>query len=173
VKKLRAYVEQAVLGAVLVNNEAMQRLSDLVVEDFADPLHREVFAALRKRISTGNIATPVTLIVDFKDELVGDGFTVKQYLARLAAEATHVAKVKAYAAFLIAVARPDEPKPKERTTAVEIAAKALCSQGRNNCACDSATCTAEDLFGTDAVRVIGALRKAGLIDTAKEAALLR
>jgi hypothetical protein len=62
----------------------------------------------------------------------------------------------------------------ERLTAVEIAARGICREGKKKCHCDDgATCAANELFGTLAAQAIGALRKHKLIDAAKEAELIK
>ena len=80
--------EQALLGAILVNNDAFYRVSDfLEPAHFFEPLHRKIFEVAAELIRMGKIATPVTLKTFLPaDEKVGD-MTVAQYLARLAAEA--------------------------------------------------------------------------------------
>jgi len=82
--------EQALLGAILVNNEAFYRVSDfLEPEHFYEPIHREIFEIAAKIIRAGKTATPVTAKTHLPDDPVGD-ITMAQYLARLAAEATTV-----------------------------------------------------------------------------------
>ncbi len=88
--------EQALLGAVLVNNDAFDRVSDfLKAEHFSEELHRRVFEVMAQLIRAGKIATPVTLKTFLGDHDLG-GMTVPQYLARLAAEATSVINAQDY-----------------------------------------------------------------------------
>ncbi|MDQ0469056.1 replicative DNA helicase [Labrys wisconsinensis] len=84
--------EQALLGAILVNNEAYYRVSDfLLPQHFFDPLHAKVFEITTSLIRGGKIATPITLKTFLgPDQEIAGGLTVAQYLARLAAEATTV-----------------------------------------------------------------------------------
>lgn len=83
--------EQALLGAVLVNNDAFYRVSDfLKPSHFYEPLHRKIFEVAGELIRMGKIATPITLKTFLPaDEKVGD-ITVAHYLVRLAAEAVTV-----------------------------------------------------------------------------------
>ena len=83
--------EQALLGAILVNNDAYYRVSDyLKANHFYEPLHRRIFEVLAELIRMGKMANPVTIKTFLPaDEKVGD-MTVAQYLARLAAEAVTV-----------------------------------------------------------------------------------
>lgn len=82
--------EQALLGAILVNNEAFYRVSDfLEPEHFYEQIHGEIYAVCGKIIRAGKTATPITAKTHLPDELVVD-VTMAQYLARLAAEATTV-----------------------------------------------------------------------------------
>src|ERR1700735_1625527 len=83
--------EQALLGAILVNNEAFYRVSDfLEPKHFFEPIHQRIFELASGLIRANKLATPVTL----KTFLPGDtdiaGLSVNQYLARLAAEATTI-----------------------------------------------------------------------------------
>ncbi|MDE2578547.1 MAG: replicative DNA helicase [Hyphomicrobiales bacterium] len=83
-------VEQALLGAILVNNEAFDRVSDfLKPEHFSEELHRRIYEALSQFIRAGKVATPLTLKTYLGDADLG-GVTTGQYVARLAAEATTI-----------------------------------------------------------------------------------
>lgn len=53
--------EQALLGAVLMNNRAMDMVTGLKPEHFADPIHGFIFAECRRLIDGGRTADPVTL----------------------------------------------------------------------------------------------------------------
>ena len=54
--------EQALLGAILVNNDAFDRVSDfLKPQDFAEELHRRIFDVASQLIRAGKLATPITL----------------------------------------------------------------------------------------------------------------
>ncbi len=83
--------EQALLGAILVNNDAFYRISDFLKSGhFHEPLHRKIFEVSAELIRMGKMANPVTIKTFLPaDEKVGD-MTVSQYLARLAAEAVTV-----------------------------------------------------------------------------------
>src|SRR5437764_12664505 len=53
--------EQALLGAILVNNAAYQRVAEFLrPEHFADPLHGKLFDSLGKLIERGQVASAVT-----------------------------------------------------------------------------------------------------------------
>lgn len=80
--------EQALLGAILVNNDVLEKVQDfLLPEHFANGAHSKIFAACETMISKGQLVTPVTLKPFFeKDEMlqeVGGG----TYLSKLAASA--------------------------------------------------------------------------------------
>lgn len=89
--------EQALLGAVLVNNDAFYRVSDfLKPQHFFEPLHRRIYEVAGELVRMGKVATPVTLKTFLPaDEKVGD-MTVTQYLVRLAAEAVTVINAADY-----------------------------------------------------------------------------
>jgi replicative DNA helicase len=89
--------EQALLGAILVNNEACDRVSSfLKAEHFFDALHGRIYDHAAKLIWAGKRATPITLKTFFQgDEPVGE-LTVPQYLGRLAANATTIINAEDY-----------------------------------------------------------------------------
>jgi replicative DNA helicase len=83
--------EQALLGAILVNNEALYRVSDfLEPQHFFEPIHRQIYEIARSLIRTGKLASPVTLKTFLPAEIDIAGLTLAQYLARVAAEATTI-----------------------------------------------------------------------------------
>jgi replicative DNA helicase len=89
--------EQALLGALLVNNEAFYRVSDFLEPGhFFEPLHQKLFELAGSLIRAGKVATPVTLKTFLPADLDVAGLTVSQYLARLAAEATTVINAQDY-----------------------------------------------------------------------------
>ncbi|MBX6328983.1 MAG: replicative DNA helicase [Pseudolabrys sp.] len=89
--------EQALLGAILVNNEALYRVSDfLEPEHFFEPIHQTIFRIARDLVRAGKVATPVTLKTFLDADIDIGGLTVSQYLARLAAEATTIINAEDY-----------------------------------------------------------------------------
>ena len=90
-------VEQALLGAILVNNEAFYRVSDFLnPEHFFEPIHEKIYELAGGLVRAGKIATPVTLKTFLPADLDVAGLTASQYLARLAAEATTVINSEDY-----------------------------------------------------------------------------
>ncbi len=89
--------EQALLGAILVNNDAFYRVSDfLKPAHFFEPLHRKTYEVAGELIRMGKMANPVTLKTFLPaEEKVGE-MTVAQYLARLAAEAVTIINAEDY-----------------------------------------------------------------------------
>lgn len=89
--------EQAVLGAVLVNNEAVNRVADyLLPEHFYEPVHKRIYEAVLKQLDRGYIANPVTLKNYFdKDDALAD-VGGAEYLARLAGRATSIINLETY-----------------------------------------------------------------------------
>jgi replicative DNA helicase len=89
--------EQALLGAILVNNEALYRVSDfLEPHHFFEPIHQQIYDHLRTLVRTGKVASPITLKTFLPGDLDIAGLTVAQYLARLAAEATTIINAADY-----------------------------------------------------------------------------
>jgi replicative DNA helicase len=90
-------VEQALLGAILVNNDAFYRVSDfLEPQHFFESIHKRLFELTGSLIRAGKVATPITLKTFLPPELEIAGLTANQYLARLAAEATTVINAEDY-----------------------------------------------------------------------------
>jgi replicative DNA helicase len=89
--------EQALLGAILVNNEAFYRVSDFLEPGhFFEPIHQNIYQISRDLIRAGKIATPVTLKTFLDANIDIGGLNVSQYLARLAAEATTIINAEDY-----------------------------------------------------------------------------
>jgi replicative DNA helicase len=89
--------EQALLGAILVNNDAVHKLKTLQPEDFCEGVHSEIFRLLTAMIAEGVTATPYSAgprMVTVAN--IGDQ-TVAQYLGRLAANATSTVSAPDYA----------------------------------------------------------------------------
>ena len=89
--------EQALLGALLINNAAYPRVSEfLQSEHFGNAVHARIYAAIGKLVERGQIANPVTLKNLFdQDSALGEtGGT--QYLVRLAAAAVTIINAEDY-----------------------------------------------------------------------------
>ena len=88
--------EQALLGAILVNNDAYDRVSDfLKPEHFIEEIHRRIYELAGQLIRGGKLASPITLKTFLGEHDIA-GATVPQYLARLAAEATTIINANDY-----------------------------------------------------------------------------
>jgi replicative DNA helicase len=91
-----AEAEQALLGAILINNEAFDKVADfLEAAHFSEEIHKRIFENAASLIRAGKLASPITLKTYLGDADLG-GVTVSQYLARLAAEATTVINAEHY-----------------------------------------------------------------------------
>ncbi|MBR46490.1 MAG: replicative DNA helicase [Rhodospirillaceae bacterium] len=89
--------EQALLGAVLINNEALNQVAAFLEPGhFYLPVHGRVFEAVLKMVERGQIASPVTLkhYFDHDDSLSEVGGA--QYLARLAGSAVTIINAEHY-----------------------------------------------------------------------------
>ena len=76
--------EQALLGALLANNKAYDRVSEfLSPEHFADPLHGRIFQAISRRVEAGQLADAVTLRAEFEHSGVLDEVGGAAYLGQL------------------------------------------------------------------------------------------
>jgi replicative DNA helicase len=89
--------EQALLGAILTNNEAFYRVSDFLEPvHFYEPIHQKIYELASQLIRAGKVASPVTLKTFLPAEFEVGGLNASQYLARLAAEATTVINASDY-----------------------------------------------------------------------------
>ena len=89
--------EQALLGALLVNNRAYEKVSEFLLPDhFYGPVHGRIYGAIVNFIERGQIANPVTLKAYFERDpdlaAVGGG----GYLASLAASVVTVINAEDY-----------------------------------------------------------------------------
>jgi len=90
--------EQALLGAILTNNQAYHRVSEIVApEHFASAVHGRIYAAAAKVIERGQMANPVTLKVYFDQDGALAEVGGAAYLARLAGASITIINVEDYA----------------------------------------------------------------------------
>ena len=90
--------EQAVLGAILVNNEACHRISEFLrAEHFYEPVHGRIYATCSQRIGNGMLADPVTLKVLFEEDAALRELDGARYLAQLARAAESIVNAVEYA----------------------------------------------------------------------------
>ena len=89
--------EQALLGAILINNAAYFRVSEfLQVEHFGNAVHGRIFAAIAKVIESGQRADPITLKGLFDQDTALATIGGAQYLARLATSAVTIINAEDY-----------------------------------------------------------------------------
>lgn len=89
--------EQALLGAIMVNNEAIEAIRvPLDPAHFSEPLHREIYQAAVDLRKAKRSANPVTIKQHITDCMIGE-MTTSQYLGRLAGEAVSIINVPDYA----------------------------------------------------------------------------
>jgi replicative DNA helicase len=89
--------EQALLGAILINNDAFHQVSEfLTSEMFYEPVHGRIYAAMRELISSGTIADHVTLHPAFDADEALAKLDGAQYLGRLSRAAESVMVVRDY-----------------------------------------------------------------------------
>ena len=90
--------EQALLGAILVSNEAYGRVSGfLEPQHFFDPLHAQIYETAAQLITDSKQATPITLKTFFESAEPIGGLSVPAYLGQLAANATTISDAPDYA----------------------------------------------------------------------------
>ncbi|HTI81876.1 MAG TPA: replicative DNA helicase [Acetobacteraceae bacterium] len=76
--------EQALLGALLANNRAYERVSEFLSPDhFADSIHGRIYQAIVRRIEAGQLADAVTLKAEFEHSGILEEVGGTAYLAQL------------------------------------------------------------------------------------------
>jgi replicative DNA helicase len=89
--------EQALLGAILINNTTFYRVCEfLQPEHFGNAVHGRIFAAIGKLLGRGQIANPVTLKNLFDQDGALTEIGGAQYLARLAGAAAAIINAEDY-----------------------------------------------------------------------------
>ena len=89
--------EQSLLGAILVNNVALNHINDqLRPEHFYVPVHQRLYASILRFHDRGQIANPVTLKHFFDQDASLAEMGGGEYLARLASAAVSVINVTDY-----------------------------------------------------------------------------
>jgi replicative DNA helicase len=90
--------EQALLGAILVNNIAYEKVGEILKpEDFYDPVHGRIYGAISTLINRGQIADPKTLRGVFDNDPALANMGGAQYLADLAASIISIINIIDYA----------------------------------------------------------------------------
>ena len=94
-------LEQEILGSVIISNIAATVLErEVFASDFSEPLHSQISEAIcRVHCEHGSVSPSLIIAAMGGDAsvTVGDGTTLGQYIARLAAAACVPGAVKAYA----------------------------------------------------------------------------
>jgi replicative DNA helicase len=76
--------EQALLGALLANNKAYERVSEfLAAEHFVDPINGRIYQAISRRVEAGQLADAITLKAEFEHTGVLDEVGGTAYLTQL------------------------------------------------------------------------------------------
>src|ERR1700754_4320474 len=95
-------IEQALLGAILVDNQALERISaTLKPEHFYDPLHARIYELMASLADRGGmVITPLTLHAAMKADPGLQEVGGYAYLANLAQSAPAMPNVRDYARIL-------------------------------------------------------------------------
>jgi replicative DNA helicase len=90
--------EQALLGALLVNNDVYDRIASLVNEaHFFDPVHGRIFEVVARRIQKNALASPVTIKAFLEDDAGLAELGGPAYLVRLAGASMSIFAARDYA----------------------------------------------------------------------------
>ncbi len=90
--------EQALLGALLVNNDVFDRVTSIVdASHFYDPVHGRIFEVISNRIQKNALASPVTIKAFMEDDEGLKELGGPAYLVRLAGASISIFAAKDYA----------------------------------------------------------------------------
>ena len=93
--------EQALIGAILANNKAFEKVSEFLKPvHFADSTHQKIFDVMSKLITKGHIADVITLKSYFEQEGTLNEVGGFPYLVKLADSASPLTNVEYYAQFI-------------------------------------------------------------------------
>lgn len=89
-------LEQALLGAVLVNNDVLRRIAYLKPDHFYDQAHGRIYAAAVAMVKDGRLASPLTLAPYFESDAGLKDVGGSNYLAGLYASVVSVSDADTY-----------------------------------------------------------------------------
>ncbi|MDR1693889.1 MAG: replicative DNA helicase [Lactobacillaceae bacterium] len=93
--------EQTLLGALLANNKAFEKVSEfLKPRHFADPVHVKIYEVISKLIQRGHVAEVTNLKSYFEQEKILDEVGGYKYLVQLANSASPLTNIEYYANFI-------------------------------------------------------------------------
>ena len=93
--------EQALLGALLANNKAYEKISEFLrAEHFSDPIHVKVYEVITRLIQKGHVADVITLKNYFEQEGTLNDVGGMSYLVKLAETASPLTNIEYYAQFV-------------------------------------------------------------------------
>lgn len=106
---VNSQAEQALLGALLINNAAYEHVADIVTEaDFGNAVHGRIYEAIRLSIERGHPANPVTLWQHFQNDEGLASIGGAGYLGALASSAVTVVNAPHYAGTVADLSRRRE-----------------------------------------------------------------
>lgn len=94
-------IEQAVLGALLVNNNLFDQISHILkADDFFEPVHQQIYKSMIVRLMSGKIADALSLMSTMKQMQVNPS-----YLIQLTENSNSLINIKDYADILVELAQ--------------------------------------------------------------------
>lgn len=96
--------EQALLGAILVNNDVADACGALRAGHFHDPVHARIYETCRAWIAEGALVSPITLKAAFAEDAGLQELGGPKYLATLASAAISIVNASAYAEVIVETA---------------------------------------------------------------------
>lgn len=97
--------EQALLGAIFINNDTLFHVGALKSEHFAEPVHQRIFEAVSAMRRDGVVADPLTLKTRFDEDDTLKDIGGSEYLARLTGAAIGIINAPDYADLVVELAQ--------------------------------------------------------------------
>ena len=93
--------EQALIGALLANNKAYEKVSEFLrPEHFSDPIHVKVYEVMERLIQKGHVADVITLKNYFEQEGTLNDVGGIAYLVKLSEASSPLTNIEYYAQFV-------------------------------------------------------------------------
>lgn len=89
-------IEQYILGCIMNNNAAIDKLRELTAEDFYEGYHGRLFLKMQEIINTGAVANPVTLKNYFQNDAAFEELQGANYLFKLCSMASGIINIREF-----------------------------------------------------------------------------
>ncbi len=97
--------EQAILGAILSNNETINRVNEFLrANHFYEPVHQRIYESVERFLERGLVATPVTLKNHFDADVALEAIGGASYLSKIAGLSHTIVNIRDHASIVYSLA---------------------------------------------------------------------